>query len=208
MGFHRAHHARLDSKLLSKWATFIVDGAATIHYPPRIPEFDDLINEPLLKRHLKRDPEGSTFNDPNGVEYQSNSAAGSIMKEVHYHHHRSHKRPNDYYDDDSHESSPPKLKRRKQNKKYRPDSSSSSGSSFILNHITMSPFAKFCKESDTGYQWESVFNTLQEGDVGMDLLGTNSAISDTKLKGLCPALKPATAKRLANYHKKWIKQSV
>jgi hypothetical protein len=196
----------LDSKLLSKWATFIVDGAATVHYPPRIPEFDDIILEPLVKRHLKRDPEGSAFH---GRTDESNSTTSGFTKEVHFHHHRSRKRRNDYYDDDdSHESSPAKPKRRKHHKK-RPHSSSSSDSSSsnhdILHHITMSPFAKFCRESDTGYEWEGVFNTLKEGDVGMDLLGTNSAISDAKLKGLCPALKPATAKRLANYHKKWIK---
>lgn len=195
----------MDSKLLSKWATFIVDHAATIHYPPRIPEFDDLILEPLLKRHLKRDPDGTAFNGQIVDEHNS-TQSGSFMKEVHYHHHRSRKRRNNYYDsDDSHESSPDKPKRRK--KKHRPykSPSVSSDSNHDMPGITMSPFAKFCKESDSGYQWDSVFQTLQDGDVGMDLIGVYSATTDEKLRRLCPDLKPATAKRLANYHRMWIK---
>jgi hypothetical protein len=206
-GFHKSHHARLDSNLLSKWATFMVDRAATIHYPPRVPEFDDLILEPLLKRHLKRDPEGSAFSGQSiNPSTSSTSGPGGFMKEVHYHHHNSRKRPNGYSDDDSPESSPDKRKRNRRHKTHRRSRSESESDQDISPDITMSPFAKFCRENDRGYQWENVFQTLQDGDVGMDLIGVKSATTNDKLTRLCPDLKPATAIRLAKYHKKWIDQ--
>jgi hypothetical protein len=128
------------------------------------------------------------------------------MKEVHYHHHGSRKCRNGYSDDESPESSPDKRKRNRRHKTHRRSRSLSESDQDISPDITMSPFAKFCRENDRGYQWESVFQTLQDEDIGMDLIGVKSATSDDKLTRLCPDLKPATAIRLAKYHRRWIDQ--
>jgi hypothetical protein len=210
-GFAKPYHARLDWNHINKWATYIVNGTSTIHYPPRIKDFDDIILEPLLKWHFKRKPSDFEGHELSNISQSS----GTYAREVHHWHESSHpaKRPRYRYNspDDTPESSP--YKSRKQKSHYnRRDSSVTVNSSPTVDRVnvdigTLSPFIKWCKDHESSYgKWDNVFTMLRDDDVEMDSFGRKPTTE--KVMKLCPQMKRATATRVAKAHSKYLKDGL
>jgi hypothetical protein len=100
-GMRKPYHAQLDNIHLDTWATHIVEKTATMFYPPRIPEFDNHILKPLLKKYK---PQTSV----SIVEPSIPLVNPGLMREVHYNYisdNHHNKRRKDY-DSDAPNSSP------------------------------------------------------------------------------------------------------
>lgn len=75
-GMHKPYHAPLDDGHLDTWATYIEEKTATIFYPPRIPEFDNVILEPFLKKYK---PTSASI-----AESSIPPVNPGLLREVHY----------------------------------------------------------------------------------------------------------------------------
>ena len=187
-GTPKIHHTQLNSTLLSTWATHIVKGVASLHYPPRIPEFDDLILAPLLKKYK---PLSTDFIQPNGMLAQPQV---TIIRES------SSKR---YYEMET--PSPRKRRRRSPDTSFESSDNSSDENTARDSIIALTPFQKWCQ---TTYRptvdWNEPFKKLRQDDVGMDCFKVT--MKPSKLTRLCSSgLKEATAERLVRAFKKWCK---
>jgi hypothetical protein len=202
-GMPKPYHAQLDNLHLDTWATHIVEKTATIFYPPRIPEFDNLILKPLLKKYK---PQTSV----SIVEPSIPPVNPGLLREVHYNYiseNRHNKRHKDY-NSDTPNSSPIKRRKRKDYDTSVSSSSSSDHSPLTSQTVpTLSPMHRWCKtEHCPEYPgWDEAFDILRHNDVGLDSF--SKKMKSSKLIRLCHSsnLKEATAERLIKAHKKWMK---
>ena len=111
-GWKRPHHIQLDASMLNLWATSILNSNASTHYPPRIPEFDNIILEPLYKKNPQH---ASIANAYLQAFPQLAMGVGGFTRELHYLHGNNHwdsnehgKRRVAYNDDNTPPSSPVK----------------------------------------------------------------------------------------------------
>jgi len=182
---------------LNTWATYIVDGFSTIHFPPRIEEFDNTILAPLLSRYFKWHPKQAEAEISSHIS-ESTNLKYNREKVVIY----KSKRSRDDLDESSSDYQTPKRakhKKKRRNTMFEPDVSE-----IDISAGSLSPFLKWCKERDPGYSgWDNAFRLLREDDVAMDSFGERT--TSAKLQSLCSKLKLATADRLSKAHKKWIK---
>ena len=199
---HKPYHAPLDDGHLDTWATYIEEKTATIFYPPRIPEFDNVILEPLLKKYK---PTSASI-----AESSIPPVNPGLLREVHYNYipndNRRHKRRKES-DSDTSNASPIKRRKRK-NYDTSFSSSYSSDHSPLRTASTLSPLQHWCKSiyRPEYSLWDEAFDMLRKNDVGLDSF--SKKIKSSKLVHLChsSALKEATADRLIRAHKKWIKK--
>jgi len=195
---------------MSMWATYIVDHGASLHYPPRIVEFDDIILEPLYKKNPKHAIHGSTVAELLAPQI-GGIPVGGVTRELHFlhgghlgpwPHHGSRKR---HSDPDSPLSSP--VKRRQ---KAYDVSSSPLSTEISLCVDSLQTFQDWCHAKYPNYNWSELFDILRSADVGLDSFSRGKTTKASKLMRLCSngnkPLKEATAERLCKVHARWVKK--
>lgn len=191
-GSPKVYHAQLNSTLLSTWAHHIVEGVSTLHHPPRIPDFDDIILAPLLKKHK---PSAADIMQPihggTGLAPQV-----TIIREARG---PSSKR---YYEDES--PSPRKRRRHRiSDTSYDSFSDISEAAPAINTSPSLTPFKIWCKTYNPAIDWDECFAKLKQDDIGTDSL--SAKMKPSKLAQLCTSsgLKEATAMRILKAFKRW-----
>lgn len=176
---------------------------AGTHYP-RIPEFDNVILEPLYRKSCQH------VAIPN-AQAMLMSQIG-ITREVHYlfgagnpwEVQRS-KRHAEYEDTPS--SSP--VKRRRKEPENVPSSPLSTDGSD--DDINLDKFEAWCRGSyKPEYNWSEVFDILRDADIGLDFFSSKKPMKASKLLKLCSTtdqtLKGTAAERICKAHARWIKK--
>jgi hypothetical protein len=207
-GWTKPHHVQLNATLLSTWATAIINHSATDHYPPRIPEFDDLILEPLYKRNPNH------TNHANSANLLISQMGGRITQEFHILHGGGN--PWEYGrkwgpgHGDTSLSSPAKWKR-----KVLCDALSSPISTdtslCVEDGVSLHGFQNWCQtHHQSEYNWTDVFDILHDADVGLDSFSTKKKTKASKLIQLCALantqLKEAAAEHLCKAHARWVRK--
>jgi hypothetical protein len=185
--------------LMSLWAEKVANNIATVHYPPRIPEFDDAIFKSLLTR----------FKNAHESYPQQNANGPTNMQPIFY--------PMPSYPQETrprYNSESPQKRRSKKQRRDDPDTSvgdvsfASISSSDTHVDTSISPFRSYCRTIyKPGYaKWDNVFAVLDDGDVELDSF--SKKMKPKELMQLCGShMKEATAKRLIEAFKSWRKAS-
>jgi hypothetical protein len=206
-GWPKLHHAPLNAQLLNTWATLCSEGAAVIHHPPRIPEFDDLILEPLYKRNPKHAAHAMMSNQPMMPQFP---APYPYYVPPPYSGRTPRKRRNRDIDSDSPGSSPVKAKKKQSNDAFSSPLSTDAASSMSPPAASLSPFQQWCEnEYQPQHCWGNTFTILRDNDVGTDLFPTEKRMKATKLIRLCksPTIKEATAERVCKAFRKFVRRN-
>jgi hypothetical protein len=213
-GWNEPSHRQLNSTLLSSWATAIIDHGASEHYPPRIPEFDDIILEPLYKKNPRH---MVNVNSVNSVNLLMSQVGNGITREFHFVHGGGN--PWDYerkqgsFENNASLCTPARRRQKAVN-----NASSSPVSSIttldVEDGVSLKEFQKWCqKVHQVDYDWTEVFDILRDADVGLDSFSNTMGkkTKASKLVRLCASgsavpLKIAAAERLCKAHMRWIKK--
>jgi len=191
-------HIKFDTTLMSLWAEKVANNIATVYYPPRIPEFDDIIFKSLLTK----------FKNAHQSYPQQSANGPTNMQPIFY--------PMPAYPQETrrYNSESPQKRRAKKHRRDDPDKSvedvsfASISSSDTRVDTSISPFRTYCRTIyKPGYaKWDKVFAILANGDVELDTF--SKKMKPKELMQLCGAeMKEATAKRLIDGFKSWRKAS-
>lgn len=206
----RPYHARLSAQMLETWALYITQKSATISYPPRIAEFDDVILEPLLKRYSKLPAPSSAPPLPSvSIQHPSDTVNPMYYNYVHRDHPYLPSKRRSRHDDSCSSDYSPVKRRRKHSDNFSssPISPSKNGSP-AGPQKTLEDFKNWCKtdyRKEYGSGWDELFDMLRKDDIDLDSFDPKRRMKPHKLIRLCSSstLKEAAAERLLRAHTRW-----